>query len=544
MILFISLLGFWSAFGQTTAISYQDNLNYNGVPANGKYDFIFRLFTASGGNTQVGADLPLNDVSVTNGVYTVSLPFDASLFSAGSPRFLEILVRPSASVSNYTTLTPRRELTSVPTAVSAASALNANALGNITADRFLRGDGAGRVGIGTIMPTYKLQVSDSSNTGLRVQTDTPGGTVASFGGYGKFLIDAPNFSGGRLTVLENGNIGFGNNNPQQKLVVEGNTILGGWAAINGDTTINLGNLSVNGGKFDLTGRVNADLFLRPGGTNRGINFGVGANANTNSTLFIAQYDGTTYQDRLIIDADGKVRATTPVESNSSLFVRAGATNTGINFAVSPNAGSGASLSIQQVDGTNAVGRIRIQPNGNVSIGTTFGESRLNVGGTLSILFDLGEGQYEPCVRRDSTPPFFVFSACSSSIRYKENVDDFKPGLDLIRRLRPVSFDWKSNKQADLGLIAEEVAAVEPLLATYDDNGEIRGVKYNRVGVVLVNAVNEQQKQIEEQQTQIDSQADLIKSQQEKLDKQQSEIEALKRFVCSRNPAAEFCQPKD
>jgi hypothetical protein len=68
---------------------------------------------------------------------------------------------------------------------------------------------SGKVGIGTTAPASKLEVFDSSNTGLRVQTDTAGGTVASFGGIGEFQIDAPFNPGGRLRVLENGRVGIG-----------------------------------------------------------------------------------------------------------------------------------------------------------------------------------------------------------------------------------------------------------------------------------------------------------------------------------------------
>ena len=88
------------------------------------------------------------------------------------------------------------------------------------------------------------------------------------------------------------------------------------------------------------------------------------------------------------------------------------------------------------------------------------------------------------------------AVCSSSIRYKKNVQDYLPGFALIKKLRPVSFNWKADNKEDMGLIAEEVANVEPLLATTNDKGEIEGVKYDRVGVVLVNAVKEQQSQIE------------------------------------------------
>jgi hypothetical protein len=77
------------------------------------------------------------------------------------------------------------------------------------------------VGIGTPSPGFKLQVNDQSNTGIRVQTATTGGTVASFGGNGAFQIDANGTVGGRLAVAENGNVGVGTNDPHTKLQVAG-----------------------------------------------------------------------------------------------------------------------------------------------------------------------------------------------------------------------------------------------------------------------------------------------------------------------------------
>ncbi len=97
----------------------------------------------------------------------------------------------------------------------------------------------------------------------------------------------------------------------------------------------------------------------------------------------------------------------------------------------------------------------------------------------------------------------VLTKCTivSSLRYKENVQTFQPGLTIIERLRPVTFDWKDRKEHDLGVIAEEVAQVEPLLITYDRKGEIEGVKYSQLTVVLINAVKEQQQEIERQREQ-------------------------------------------
>ena len=71
----------------------------------------------------------------------------------------------------------------------------------------------------------------------------------------------------------------------------------------------------------------------------------------------------------------------------------------------------------------------------------------------------------------------------------------------MRRLRPVEFNWKESGMPDFGLVAEEVAEVEPLLVTHNKAGEIQGVKYERLGVVLINAVKEQQKLIEQLQRQ-------------------------------------------
>jgi hypothetical protein len=116
----------------------------------------------------------------------------------------------------------------------------------------------------------------------------------------------------------------------------------------------------------------------------------------------------------------------------------------------------------------------------------------------------------------------------SSIRYKKDVLDFRPGLNLLSRRRPVSFRSKESVRADLGLIAEEVERAEPLLVTRDEQGAVQGVKYDRIGVVLVSAVKEQQEQIREQQNQ--------------LRQQRAEIEALKGLVCRNRPKAQICKP--
>ncbi len=123
----------------------------------------------------------------------------------------------------------------------------------------------------------------------------------------------------------------------------------------------------------------------------------------------------------------------------------------------------------------------------------------------------------------------VLADCSSSRRYKENIQTLGSGLNLIRLLRPVTFDWKEGGRADFGLIAEEVAEVEPLMVTHNTKGEIEGVKYDLIGVVLINVVSEQQTQIDKQRTTIE--------------RQQQQIDGLTKLVCASNPDVEICKEK-
>lgn len=100
--------------------------------------------------------------------------------------------------------------------------------------------------------------------------------------------------------------------------------------------------------------------------------------------------------------------------------------------------------------------------------------------------------------------FKSIARCSSSLRYKKDVAPFAGGLALVRQLRPITFKWKSTNAADLGFGAEDVAKIEPLLVSNNEKGEIEGVKYDRISAALVNAVKEQQAQIELQQKQINA----------------------------------------
>ena len=116
---------------------------------------------------------------------------------------------------------------------------------------------------------------------------------------------------------------------------------------------------------------------------------------------------------------------------------------------------------------------------------------------------------------------------ASSLRLKTNITPFRYGLDVVMRLKPINYNWKQTGTADFGLGAEDVAKIAPELAFTNKNGEIQGVKYEKLNLLLINAVQEQQTQIEQQQKLIET--------------QQRQIDAMKKLLCLTNKDADFCK---
>jgi hypothetical protein len=104
-----------------SAFTYQGRLSFTGTPASSAYDFQFYLFDASSGGSQVGAMIPVDDLVLTDGYFTVQLDFGAGAFN-GQRRYLEVRVRPGNETVAFSVLDPRQELTAAPGALYALSA--------------------------------------------------------------------------------------------------------------------------------------------------------------------------------------------------------------------------------------------------------------------------------------------------------------------------------------------------------------------------------------------------------------------------------------
>jgi hypothetical protein len=77
---------------------------------------------------------------------------------------------------------------------------------------------------------------------------------------------------------------------------------------------------------------------------------------------------------------------------------------------------------------------------------------------------------------------------SSSRRFKNEIKAMDKASESILALKPVAFHYKSDatNTQQFGLIAEEVAEVNPALVVPDENGEIYTVRYDAVNAMLLN----------------------------------------------------------
>jgi len=586
----ILLLAAGVALAQGTAFTYQGRLTESSAPATGVYDFQFKLYDANG--TPQGPALVREDVQVSNGAFTVQLDF-GQVFD-GNARLLEIGVRPGASTGEFTLLAPRQAVTSTPYAIQT---LNAAQLGGVAASQYVKTDDARLTdaraptagNTNYIQNTTTQQAADFNIAGNGTAGGTLSGSVVNaatrYNIGGNRVLNTPGmnniFAGvgaGQAHVNGRDNAFFGHD---AGLNNAGNAISGNYNSFFGSNAgksntsggfnsffgsnaglSNLGNANVSLGSFNSffgtdaglnnTGNDNSFFGTQAGNGNttgeRNAFFGrnagsgnvsgsdntvIGANAavipnNLTNATAIGAGAVATQSNSIVLGNNANVG----IGTTDTAFARLSVVAANNGTAVSGSSGSGGAgvIGVSSGDGSGVTGLNDSDTgfagkfNGHVlvlrtlSVGTTLKVGSLGVSGGTQLCLN-GAG---------------LIAACSSSLRYKTEVRQFSAGLEILNRLRPITFTWKSDHTRDLGLGAEDVAAVEPLLVTRNDKGEIEGVKYDRLSAVLINAVKEQQAQIEQQQNQ-------LKQQQDGLKQQQSQIESLKKLVCLDHPQAEVCK---
>lgn len=179
-----------SGFAQGSAFTYQGSLRDGGAPANAVYDLRFTIYAAASDGSVAGGPVDVGEVSVTNGLFTVTLDFGVNVFT-GADRWLEIEVRTNGAAA-FTALLPRQPVQPAPYAIHAANAGEAAA-----------------VPAGTIT---SAMLANGAVTSLKI---APGASSA---------LDAPDGSPLRaLFVNTNGAVGIGTNTSGAALQVAGGT---------------------------------------------------------------------------------------------------------------------------------------------------------------------------------------------------------------------------------------------------------------------------------------------------------------------------------
>jgi hypothetical protein len=198
---------------------------------------------------------------------------------------------------------------------------------------------------------------------------------------------------------------------------------------------------------------------------------------------------------------------------------------GNNTAGNSNIGVGASAGADLTTGDNNIdiGNDGVAAEANtIRIGTTGTQTATYIAAIRDTTTGMGDAI-----------PVVIDSAgqlgtMSSSARFKKDIKPMDKTSEAILSLKPVSFQYKSDSKgtSQFGLIAEEVAKVNPDLVVRDRNGNIYSVRYEAVNAMLLNEFLKEHKKVEQQQAVISQLESTVVKQEANAAGQQKEIETL------------------
>ena len=328
-----------------------------------------------------------------------------------------------------------------------------------------------QIGSLRFIPRYNGSLTYTAGTGLEVYYKGDGTTN---------LEDMRFFTGSteRMRIGESGNVAIGVqawdlNNPEKLLVDAGST--GSFNVISGRGTIN-NYLQLNIQNRSNGGNASSDVVASANNATESVNFidmGINSSGYNSSLLPILGGNNTAY-----------------------LY------GTGHDFVIG-NATSTYNL-VFFTDGFDVTDeKLRITSAGNVGIGTTTPADKLSVAGAIVPSADNSYTLGKSGARWTA-----VWAANgviqTSDARLKTDIEPLQYGLKEILQLRPVSFKWKNEKNGTrkLGLLAQEAQPVIPEVIANDGQNGVLGMNYAELVPVLINAIKEQQQQIDNIQNRI------------------------------------------
>ena len=339
---------------------------------------------------------------------------------------------------------------------------------------------------------------------------------------------------GAFNTTANSNAFFGASAGNGNTTGASNAFFGAGAGFANTTAGDNAYFGHDAGRVNTTGADNAFFGANAGDSNTtgGFNAFFGRNAGQANTIggnnaFFGESAGltnTTGGTNAFFGSDAGFANTTG-GSNAFFGTGAGSANTtGINnsfFGTSAGSanttgnnttiiGKDADVGVNNLTFATALGAGAVVSNNNSVVlgrstdtvrvpGSAIVTGNLTISGNTIITLGTPSASQNICINGSNE----IVDCTISSIRHKKNITPLKAGLAEINRLRPVNFTWKTTDEKDVGLIAEEVAASVPMLALHEKDGTtVKGVKYDQLSLLLINAVKEQQTQIQQQQRQL------------------------------------------
>jgi hypothetical protein len=288
------------------------------------------------------------------------------------------------------------------------------------------------------------------------------------------------------------------------------------------------------------------LSLTTGGFNTAVGF-LSLRSNTTNSFNTAIGAGALLANTAVQNTAtgaGALLSNTAGEANTAngTFALFGNTIGGANTAI----GSGALLSNTGGNDNTASGFSALINNttggGNIALGSDAGINVTTASGIICI-GAAGANVTNSCfisrirgvttINNDAIPVLIdsadQLGTASSSRRYKTDIKPIDKASESILALKPVSFRYKVHKDTtpQFGLIAEDVAEVNPDLVIYDADGKPYTVRYEAVNAMLLNEFLEEHRKVQELEANASNQQKQIEALTAGLQKVSAQLEASK-----------------
>jgi hypothetical protein len=230
-------------------------------------------------------------------------------------------------------------------------------------------------------------------------------------------------------------------------------------------------------------------------------------------------DGNTASGEFALYSNSNGNHNTAVGQWALRGKKGGSTNIALGYLAGSALTSG--------DNNIAIGNVGVATESNtIRIGTSGTQQRTYVAGISGVTVAGGVGVVIGANGQLGT--------MTSSARYKEKIEPMGEASDKLLSLHPVKFRYKKNLDPkaipQFGLVAEDVAKVDPDLVARDEQGKPYTVRYEAVNAMLLNEFLKEHCKVEEQQATITELESRVAQQQRDFKttaaRQQKQIEAL------------------